>query len=535
MLTNKTSPMSASKPACRLVIVSAYRRALFAAAMSLLMVAEASAQLTPDWVARKDGVDGFYFQFQVGVDVVTDSQGAVYVTSSTDVNPSTDILTIKYAPDGTEVWSVTYDGPSGNADSGKSIIMDDAGDILVLGRSECDFLVIKYDATDGSVIWTNQHDGGNCPERPKAFTTDAAGNVYVTGSTRPSGFDHQEDFHTYKLDSAGNLLWTATYDGPGQPMFGNDIPADIALDSNGDVFVTGPSNDGGGHSDYVTIKYRGTDGGQLWLARLVAPGTGESVALLISPEDDVYVTGASENGFDPFVTVKHDGDDGSEMWVSVNDLGIFGHAFGMALDSQGDVYVTGSLDPDGDRSNQNDNVVTMRLRAADGTRQWLSIYGESILYHRDEGLAIIIDAQDNVFVTGSTSSFGSTNDLLVLRYDAADGQIVDQGTYDVPTESAKGQVLTLDSAQNLIVAGTTRADPSGFMDVLTLKYPSQVQSVPGDINGDGVVNLADVEPFVAVMLGAPLDPSHVARADINADGVANGVDTQPFVSALLGS
>ncbi|MCH7870139.1 MAG: PQQ-binding-like beta-propeller repeat protein [Planctomycetes bacterium] len=448
------------------------------AGLVLVFTSAASAQLMPDWDVRHVGVDGFFFGFQVPVAVVSDSEGAVYINGSINRSRFTDMLTVKYAPDGTEVWSVIYDGPSGSPDSGKGIAIDSAGDILVLGQSECDFLVIKYDASDGSVIWTNQHDGGNCPESGNALTTDDAGNIYVTGSTRPSGFDHQEDFYTYKLDSAGNILWTATYDGPGQPMFGNDIPVDIALDSHGDVFVTGPSNDAGGHPDFLTIKYRGTDGTQLWLARLVAPGSGESVALLISPEDDVYVTGASPRGFTPLTTVKHDGNDGSEIWVSVNNLGTFGHAFGMALDSAGDVYVTGSLDPDGDRSNQNDNVVTMRLRAADGARQWLSIYGENQIGKLDGGNAIAIDAQDNVFVTGHTSSFGASNDLILLQYAAASGQLVDQGTFDVPTESGKGQILALDSAQNVIVAGTTRADPSGFMDFLTLKYPGLGSAPP---------------------------------------------------------
>ena len=457
----------------------------------LALAGQASADLTPDWVALHDGVDGFFFGFQVPLHMVTDSEGAVYINSSIGRTRDTDILTAKYAPDGTQVWSVPYDGPSGRADSGKGIALDSAGNILVLGQSECDFLVIKYDASDGSVIWTSQHDGGNCPERGNALTTDDAGNIYVTGSTRPSGFDHQEDFYTYKMDSAGNVLWTATYDGPGQPLFGNDIPVDIALDSNGDVLVTGPSNNAGGHSNFVTIKYSGEDGAQLWLARLVAPGSGESVALVISPEDDVYVTGAPAQGFTPLTTVKYDGNDGSELWVSVNAMGIFGRTFGMALDSQGDVYVTGSLDPDGDRSTGNDNVITMCLRAENGTRRWLSLFGENQIGRFDAGRAIVIDAQDNVFVTGQTGSFGASADMLLLLYDAATGQIVDRGTFDDPSRLVTGVGLAVDSAQNVSVVGTTRGGTSGFIDFLTFKYPSEVTAI-GDINGDGVVNFGDL-------------------------------------------
>lgn len=489
----------------------------------LAFTGHTAAQLTPEWTAQHTGVDGFFFGFQVPVDVVTDSEGAVYINSSVKRTRDTDILTVKYAPDGTEVWSVTYDSPSQDIDRGRGIAMDNAGDILVLGNSECDFLVIKYDASDGSVIWTNQHDGGECPESANAITTDDANNIYVTGSSRPPGGDHQEDFYTYKMDSAGNVLWTATYDGPGQFLFGNDIPVDIALDSHGDVLVTGPSNAPSGQPNFVTIKYRGTDGAQLWLARLDLGGM-ESVALLISPEDDVYVTGAQRDGLTPFVTAKHDGNDGSEMWVSINAMGFLGHAFGMALDSTGDVYVTGRLDPDGDRSNFNDNVVTMRLRAADGTRQWRSIYGENQRGLYDEGLAIAIDEQDNVLVTGSTRSFGTAG-LLLLQYDAATGQIVDQGTFEVPDRGAKGQAMTLDFAQNIIVAGTTRGGTSGFMDFLTLRYPSQA-GCPADFNGDGAVNTLDFLDFLnAFSIG---DPS----ADFNGDGNVNTLDFLDFLNAF---
>jgi hypothetical protein len=324
------------------------------------------------------------------------------------------------------------------------------------------------------------------------------------------------------MDSAGNVLWTATYDGPGPFLNGSDIAVDIALDSNGDVFVTGPSVNVFGQTNFVTIKYRPTDGAQLWLARLDVSGL-KSVALLISPEDDVYVTGSEANGHPPFVTVKHDGNDGSQMWVSVNlQAYIYGKALGMAFDSQGDVYVTGRLDPDGNQSNINENVVTMRLRAADGVREWLSIFGENQNNQFDLGLAIAIDAQDNVFVTGRTSSFGAANDLLLLQYDAASGQIVDQGTFDVPTESPRGQALWLDSAQNLIVAGTTRADPSGFMDILTLKYPGQAPSIPGDLDGDGHVGASDL--LILLVNWGPCPPKGDCPADLNGDGSVGAAD-----------
>jgi hypothetical protein len=496
-------------------------------AIALHSAAVASAQLMPDWVTQHDGVDGFFFGFQVPVHLATDSEGAVYISNSTLRILKTDIQTTKYAPDGTEIWSVTYDGPSEHADRARGITIDSAGDILVLGNSECDFLVIKYAASDGSVIWTNQHDGGNCPERSNAITTDDEGNIYVTGSTRPSGFDHQEDFYTYKMDSAGNILWTATYDGPGQPQFGNDIAVDIALDSNSDVVVTGPSNDAGGHPDYVTIKYRGSDGAQLWLDRYHL-GTDTPIDLIIDAQDDVYVTGLTQSGMHRITTIKYRNTDGARLWVVSDTPAAQNFVSSLALDSQGDVYIAGRADPDTDESNANDNAVVIRHRASDGAQLWTTLYGESAVGHFDNALHIAIDMLDNVFISGQTSSFGASADLLILQYEATTGQIVDQGTYDVPTELTKGQALSLDSAQNVIVAGTTRGGTSGFVDFLALKYDRH-GGLSGDLNGDGIVGPADL----AILLGSwgPCPQEGDCPADLDSDGVVGAAD----LAILLGN
>jgi hypothetical protein len=50
------------------------------------------------------------------------------------------------------------------------------------------------------------------------------------------------------------------------------------------------------------------------------------------------------------------------------------------------------------------------------------------------------------------------------------------------------------------------------------------------VNGDGVVNGLDVDPFVDVLLNGP----YQAAADMNEDGDVNGLDVDPFVAAVVG-
>jgi hypothetical protein len=58
-------------------------------------------------------------------------------------------------------------------------------------------------------------------------------------------------------------------------------------------------------------------------------------------------------------------------------------------------------------------------------------------------------------------------------------------------------------------------------------------AIEGDIDGDCAVDFDDLNALVAVLLGVPLDPAHVARADLNGDGNNDGKDIQLFVDAIL--
>ena len=65
------------------------------------------------------------------------------------------------------------------------------------------------------------------------------------------------------------------------------------------------------------------------------------------------------------------------------------------------------------------------------------------------------------------------------------------------------------------------------------KYFSQhwnLQSVLGDVNLDGEVNLLDVQPFVVLLQNS----GYQDEADINQDGLLNLLDVEPFVSLLAG-
>ncbi|UCG69912.1 MAG: SBBP repeat-containing protein, partial [Thermoplasmata archaeon] len=68
--------------------------------------------------------------------------------------------------------------------------------------------------------------------------------------------------------------WVARYNGPGN---GHEETYDIALDSSGNIYITGMSSGNGTGSDFVTIKYSPA-GEQLWVARYNGPKNHHDVA-----------------------------------------------------------------------------------------------------------------------------------------------------------------------------------------------------------------------------------------------------------------
>src|SRR5947207_2012212 len=162
-------------------------------------------------------------------------------------------------------------------------------------------------------------DGGN--DGAVAMALDSAGNVYVTGRSQGAGTGF--DYATVAYDPKGNQLWVARYNGTGN---GDDIVSGIAVDSEtGHVYVTGQSG---------TVAYD-FKGKQLW----VATGGGRAIAM-DSYTGNVYVTAES-------TTVAYDSN-GNQLWVASDQPDDFHHcsvAFkAIAVDStSGRVYVTGRI------------------------------------------------------------------------------------------------------------------------------------------------------------------------------------------------
>ncbi len=416
-----------------------------------------SAQVTEQWVARYNGpANGNDFARAIALD----AKGNVYVTGWSDgEGTGTDFLTLKYDPDGNLLWAARYNGPDNGDDQAIGIALDAAGNVYVSGQSwggdtNFDFATIKYDP-DGNERWVARYDGpASGADGATAIAVDQDGNVYVTGTA--ATFTSGNDYATVKYDTDGNELWVTLYNGTGN---GDDEAAAIAVDRCGNVVVTGGSLGAGTGTDWATIKYD-PDGNQLWVARYdLDRRTDEATAVVVDAEGNVYVTGSVRNrGYMRYGTIKYDRD-GNVLWGDSHGIG---RSNAIAIDDQTNVYVTGLI-----TIGPYNHYGTIKYDPF-GRQSWVAILDN----YSSEAHALALDTQGNVYVTGTARRIRGDRpdyDYATVKY-GPDGRQLWVALYNgTGSSDDSANAVAVDGDGNVYVTGRSVGIRSNF-DFVTIKY-----------------------------------------------------------------
>lgn len=219
----------------------------------------------------------------LGWSIAVDSAGSAYITGFTESPdfPTTpgafdttlaewyDIFVAKLSPDATTLEYGTLVGGNSADYSFGGIAVDSAGNAYVSGYTHStDFpvtpgafdttynsqeaFIFKLNPTGSDMVYAT-FLGGSSAEYAQGTTVDAAGYVYVTGTTSsedfpvtPDALDSSldtpfaiaSDVFVAKLAPDGSTLDYATYLG-GQ---NDDVGYDLKLDGNGNIYITGETS-----------------------------------------------------------------------------------------------------------------------------------------------------------------------------------------------------------------------------------------------------------------------------------------------------
>jgi uncharacterized delta-60 repeat protein len=279
----------------------------------------------------------------IGYGIAVDSSGNVYVTGQTNSGNAAAVFIAKYNTSGVIQWQRKLDTTSVSVtDLGRGIAVDGSGNVYVTGWANSSLVatsyafIAKYD-TNGVIQWQRFLDTANVVDVGYGIAVDGSGNVYVTGQANPGGATSY--VFIAKYDTSGVIQWQRTLD----TGLVTDIGYGIAVDTTGNVYVTGQANTS--TASYAFIAKYDTSGTIQWQRKLDTasqPDIGYGIA--VDGNANVYITGQANtaNAADVFIA-KYD-TSGVIQWqrslntasVSAPDMGR-----GIAVDGSGNVYVTG--------------------------------------------------------------------------------------------------------------------------------------------------------------------------------------------------
>jgi hypothetical protein len=356
----------------------------------------------------------------------------------------------------------------------------------LLGNDQVGFEVGDYNRNyqlviDPTLTW-NTFLGGSGTDNAQFIALDGSGNVYVTGNSSATwGSPIQafsgggDDAYVAKLDSSGGLVWSTFLGGSG-----SDLGHWIAVDSSGNVYVSGDSSATWGSP--VRAYSSGTDafaakltssGGLVWNTFLGGSGYDTSWGIGVDGSGNVYVSGDTDATWGTPLRAYSSGTDIYAAKLSSSSGNLTWNTFlggsgtdvnnGIAVDSAGNAYVGGYSEASWGspvRAYTSGQDISVIKLSSTGSITWNTFLGGS---GTDAGLGIAVDGSGNVYVTGnSTATWGSPIQAINSGTDAAAAKLNSSGsllwnTFLGGSGTDNGRRITVDGSGNVFVAGSSTA------------------------------------------------------------------------------
>ena len=435
-----------------------------------------------EWANRYNGPGN---QLDEAKAVAVDASGNVYVTGySKNSDGKFDYFTISYDSAGNIRWEARYDGLYNWHDYAYAIAVDNAGKVFVTGTStesynNSNIVTIAYNTTNGNQIWVASYDGPgyyNLGDMGTAIAVNQSnGNVYVTGYGTGPKSNPYNDYITLAYTNSGTPIGVARYDGPDNDT---DQAWDVAIDSSGNVYVTGNSKDSANGYDYVTIAYNAAlIQQQVWRYNGAGNYHDYARAVTANSSGSVFVTGQSlrTGGYgSDYVTLAYSLGSAIPIWTRTFGPEQTNEAYDIAVDGDGNVYVSGTS-----RVSASSYYTATVSYTHTGGDRWVRTYNSVRHSHSLAGGkpppdTIVVDSSDNVYVTGRIF-ISYSDDFFVVVYDSAGNELWAERYEHIAGHDVVNDIA-VDSSGNVCLTGMSYGG-SSHNDYLTLMY-SWIQNEP---------------------------------------------------------
>ncbi len=347
---------------------------------------------------------------------------------------------------GTDGFVYLDDPKSGTGNTGttddraRAVTMDNAGNVIVVGRSDNDIAIARFNATSGDLDTTFGGDinpidgspdgfvvldvsGSGSSDDAAAVTVDDDDNIYVVGTS-------DNVIYIWKFTSVGVLDTTF---GAGNGFVSYDsastnTAADLAIDSAGRLVVLGQTVDGVTLWRMDSNGNADTDFGSSGKATAPSPYTLST--MLIDNNDNIIVGGSITNNVvgDSEMTlwkftntgildISFGDGTGRAMFLGI-DTAEKDDAFDLAFDAAGNIVVAGTIHTDVVNKNNtaiwrySANGVLDTTFATDGFFIHTGAASPGGTSNLDRGFGLVIDSTGNIVVSGD--SFGSAGADVVF-------------------------------------------------------------------------------------------------------------------------
>lgn len=415
----------------------------------------------------------------------TSSTGTILATTGahqTTMAGGNDAFLVKFNAAGSRQWA-TYLGAAFD-DRGYSCATDAAGNIYMTGYTNSnsafatagahqtanggtyDAFLVKFNSA-GVRQWSTYY-GGTGDERGWFCSTDASGNVYLTGQTTLTSGTviatagvHQPasggsiDAFLVKFNSAGVRQW-GTYYGD----TGSEIGYGCANDASGNVYLSGETT------------------------------TSTGTVLVTAAAHQTVYGGSTSDAF----LVKFNATNGARIWGTLYGGSSADYGYSCATDASGNVYLAGQTASSGvtviatagahQTTNGGFDAYLVKFNSS-GVRQWGTYYGSG---NPEDARSCKTDGSGNVYIAGKTGSAASptliattdghqltlsgTSDAFIAKFNTSG--VRQWGTYYGGTGVENGFGCAVDAAGDFYLAGNTTISTG-----TTIANPSSFQSTSG--------------------------------------------------------